>query len=192
MTSKVNLKSSPVRNLKKKLIPIYWIMAVVLLVAGGAYYVWGGAEPPAQVAINYAAEDIIYDKPFRAIHEMKAGPAIPFLPSSQPQPKIVVPNSYYDFGRVGAKSVVKRKFLVRNEGEAPLTISRAYTTCGCTTANFSARVIPPGKAVVITLVLDAGFHDVRGKTVKRGIIIENNDRNKSKTEIWTQAAVAWN
>ena len=94
---------------------------------------------------------------------MRAGPPIPFLPADQPQPKIILPDSHHDFGQVGAKAVVKRKFLVCNEGEAPLTISRAYTTCGCTVADFTARVIPPGKAALITLVFDAGFHDVRGQ-----------------------------
>ena len=59
-------------------------------------------------------------------------------------------------------------------------------------ADFTARVIPPGKAALVTLVFDAGFHDVRGQTVKRGIIIENNDRGKSKAEIWTRASVTWN
>ena len=87
--------------------------------------------------------------------------------------------------------MVRRKFVIRNEGAAPLTIVRAYTTCGCTTAEFSARVIPPGKLAVVTLIFDAGFHDARGQTVDRGIIIENNDRDNSQAEIWTRAAVAW-
>jgi hypothetical protein len=166
------------------------LAVVLLLVGGGGYYVLIDADPAAQAALNYAEEDVVSNRPFRAIHEMRAGPPIPFLPADQPQPKIAVPIDYYDFGQIGAKSVVKRKFLVRNEGDAPLTISRAYTTCGCTTADFTARVIPPGKAALVTLVLDAGFHDVRGKTVKRGIVIENNDREKSKAEIWVRASVA--
>jgi hypothetical protein len=57
-------------------------------------------------------------------------------------------------------------------------------------ADFSARIIPPGKAALITLIFDAGFHDVRGQVVKRGIVIENNDRKSSKAEIWVRAAVA--
>jgi hypothetical protein len=76
-----------------------------------------------------------------------------------------------------------------NLGDAPLTISRAYTTCGCTTAEFTSTVIPPGKVVIMTLYLDAGFHDVTGQTVRRGVIIENNDPNNSQVEIWTTATV---
>ncbi|MFQ5774934.1 MAG: DUF1573 domain-containing protein [Kiloniellaceae bacterium] len=167
-------------------------MAAVLVVAGGGYYFLTVAEPAAPAAPDYAGEDVVYDGAFRAIHEMRAGPPIPFLPADRPQPKIALPDAYYDFGKIGAKEVVRHKFLVRNEGDAPLTISRAYTTCGCTTAEFTARVIPPGKAALVTLILDAGFHDVRGQTVKRGIIIENNDRASPKAAIWVRASVAWN
>ena len=183
-------KSARSRAAGKDSFPIHWIIIAVLLLAGGGFFVWAETEPAAPVALEYAEEDMARDRPFRAIHEMRAGPPIPFLPADQAQPKIVVPSSYYDFGQIGAKAVVKRTFLVRNEGDAPLTISRAYTTCGCTVADFTARVIPPGKAALVTLILDAGFHDVRGQTVKRGIIIENNDRRKSKAEIWTRASVA--
>lgn len=185
-------KSAPRGAAKQRSGSVYWVLAAaLLLVAGGAYYALVDARPGAQAALNYSEDEVVSNRPFRAIHEMRAGPPIPFLPADQAQPKIAVPVAYHDFGTIGAKAVVKRKFLVRNEGEAPLTISRAYTTCGCTTAEFTARVIPPGKAALVTLVLDAGFHDVRGQTVKRGIIIENNDRKRSKAEIWVRASVGW-
>jgi len=175
---------------KLNALPFSWILAgAVVLLAGGIWYV-STSEPQAQMPIVYSADEIAHNRPFRAVHEMRGGPPIPFLPPAQLQPKIAVPSTYFDFGVVGAREVVQREFLVRNEGDAPLTISRAYTTCGCTVADFTARVIPPGKAALITLIFDAGFHDVRGQVVKRGIIIENNDRSSSKAEIWVRAAVA--
>jgi hypothetical protein len=36
---------------------------------------------------------------------------------------------------------------------------------------------------------DAGFHDARGQTVRRGIIIENNDPTNPQIELWAQASV---
>ncbi len=190
MAHAVHRKSARSKASAADSLPIHWIIVAVLVLAGVGMFVWAEVGPDAPAAMAYAEAEVAHDRPFRAIHEMRAGPPIPFLPADQPQPKIVVPSSFYDFGQIGAKAVVKRRFLVRNEGDAPLTISRAYTTCGCTVADFSARVIPPGKAALVTLILDAGFHDVRGQTVKRGIIIENNDRRKSKAEIWTRATVA--
>lgn len=164
------------------------IVGGIVLVAGAGWFIWSG-RPPAQTPIEYAPEDISYDQPLHAVHEMEAGPPIPFLPGNGPQPRIAVNERYYDFGSVGSNEAVTRQFVVANQGEAPLTISRAYTTCGCTIADITGSVIPPGKVAVITLVFDAGFHDVRGQTVRRGLILENNDPDNPNVEIWTQASV---
>ena len=153
---------------EKKPVPFYWYMIGVLLAAAGGYYLLFNSDQTAQAVPVYAEEDVARDRPFNAIHEMKPGPRIPLLPADQPQPRIVIPSDYYNFGQVGARDVVRRKFVIRNEGDAPLTISRAYTTCGCTIAQFTSRVIPPGKVALATLVFNAGFHDTRGQTVKRG------------------------
>lgn len=156
---------------------------------GSAVWLLLGNRAGAAVAIEYGPEDIAYDQPLHAVHEMEPGRPIPFLPSGAPQPKIAVNEKFYDFGSIGATEVVTREFVVANLGEAPLTISRAYTTCGCTMADFTASVIPPGMVSVVTLTLDAGFHDVRGQTVRRGIIIENNDPELPSAEIWVEASV---
>lgn len=164
------------------------VLGILLLAAGVYFYVQ--QEQAAEAAMAYTGTDVAHDRPFVAEHEMGQGPAIPFLPSGGPQPDVVVPETRYDFGRIGPQDVVERTFVVRNEGEAPLTISRAYTTCGCTTAEFSASVIPPGKVATVKVIYDAGYHDTAGQTVRRGIIIENNDPNQSQAEIWIQASVS--
>jgi hypothetical protein len=41
---------------------------------------------------------------------------------------------------------------------------------------------------MVTLRLDAGFHDVRGHAVQRELIIENNDPTSPQIEIWSQAS----
>lgn len=146
-------------------------------------------QPGAEASTSYTEADVAREAPFVAQHEMGEGPPIPFLPADGPQPDISVPETRYDFGRIGPTDIVERTFIVRNNGDAPLTISRAYTTCGCTTAEFSASVIPPGKVATVKVIFDAGFHDTAGQTVRRGIIIENNDPNQSQSEIWVQAAV---
>lgn len=113
------------------------------------------------------------------------------MPFSLPydNPAIALPETVYDFGSIGPKEVVKKTFVIRNTGEESLTISKAYTTCGCTTADFTSSVIPPGKVALVTVTFDAGFHDTRGQTVQRGVMIENNDPNQSKAEIWISATV---
>jgi hypothetical protein len=163
-------------------------VGVLLLLFGVAYGLWGNKSADS-VAFAYAPEDVVQDNGFQAVHEMEQGMAIPFLPQDGPQPKINVSERFYNFGSIGPQDAVQRTFAIRNDGDAPLTISRAYTTCGCTVANFSARVIQPGQVAEVVLIFDAGFHDSGGQTVRRGLIIENNDRRQSQVEIWIQATV---
>ena len=164
--------------------------AIMLLLGLGLATVRG--ERANVAAGNFPGETIATERPLRAIHDMGAPAAIPFLPKDGPQPNVAVPATFYDFGRIGPKDVVTRTFLVRNNGDAPLTISRAYTTCACTTATISASVIPPGQAATVELVFDAGFHDSAGQTVRRGVILENNDPEQPQAELWVQAVVGNN
>ncbi len=168
------------------------VMVGLALVAGWFY--WWSRGDVAPTAGNYRPEDVAYERPLHAIHEMEPPSlaSIPFLPPGDPQPLIAVSEASYNFGSVGPTEVVTHEFVIANQGEAPLTISRAYTTCGCTTADFTATVIPPGKVTLMTLTLDAGYQDVRGQTVRRGVIIENNDPDTPQMEIWTQANVRMN
>ena len=176
------------RRQKKSRLSIVLGVAGILLMAAGVY-LYVQQQQAVEAATEYTAADVAHEQPFVAQHEMGEGPPIPFLASSALQPNIVVPERSYNFGRIGPQDVVERTFIVRNDGEGPLTISRAYTTCGCTTAEFSASVIPPGKVATVKVIFDAGYHDTAGQTVRRGIIIENNDPDQSQAEIWVQAAV---
>lgn len=174
---------------RQKLLPIIIFIAGVLLVGASLYWMVG--KTPAKASADFLPEDVIYDQPLHAIHEMEPTDmsSIPFLPKDGPQPKIAISETFFSFGSVGLKDVVTHDFVIANQGEAPLTISRAYTTCGCTTADFTATVVPPGKVTIMTLTFDAGFHDAGGQTVRRGVIIESNDPDSPTTEIWTQATV---
>ena len=169
------------------------LLGTVFLLLGALFAVnkWSATQATRTV-LAYEEGDIATEKPISAGPDMAEGPPIPFLPKDGPQPSISLSERSYDFGKIGPTDVVRRTFVIRNDGEAPLTISRAYTTCGCTTAEISASVIPPGKVATVELVFDAGFHDTAGQTVRRGIIIENNDPDSSQAEIWVQAAVQSN
>jgi hypothetical protein len=174
---------------RQKLLPLIIVIAGALLVGASLYWMVG--KTPAKASGDYSPEDVVYDRPLHAIHEMEPTDmaSISFLPKDGPQPKIAVSEDFFNFGSVGLKDMLTHDFAIFNQGDAPLTISRAYTTCGCTTADFTATVIPPGKVSIMTLTFDAGFHEVGGQTVRRGVVIENNDRNNPTMEIWTQAAV---
>ena len=181
------------RSKQQRLLPIALIAAGALLLVGilGYLLFQSGAETRA---FDFESAKVAYDEPLHAVHEMdmpgmNMSKPIPYLPPDGPQPAIYIPTTFYDFGSIGPTEVVTKEFIIANVGDAPLTISRAYTTCGCTTADFTSAVIPPGEISIVTIRLDAGFHDVRGQTVRRGLIIENNDPKNSNMEIWVRASV---
>ncbi len=176
------------KKTKQNWIPIA-ILAVGVILVSVALLSYTNGTSTVGASSDYRPDEVAHDQPIVAVHEMGEGPAIPFLPQDQPQPDIVLPQTKFNFGLIGAKDVVEQTFIVRNEGDAPLTISRAYTTCGCTTAEISASVIPPGKVATVRIVFDAGFHDAAGQTVRRGVILENNDPMQPQAEIWVQASV---
>lgn len=188
MKHKIRHRSRRRRTQERNWLPIIVVVIGVLLLAGGLVSYAVGNDT-AVASTEYHPDDVAHDQPFVAVHEMGEGPSIPFLPRNQPQPKIQVPEKSFDFGTIGPQDVVEHEFIIRNVGEAPLTISRAYTTCGCTMAEISARVIQPGQVATVKIIFDAGFHDTAGQTVRRGLMIENNDPSQSQAEIWTQASV---
>ena len=164
---------------------------ILFLLLAAVWFSSVAASQPVDHAVTYDPDQVTYAQPLTAVHEM-TGPSlqsIPSLPKAGPQPKLAVSQPFFDFKRIGHTEVVQHQFIIANEGEAPLTISRAYTSCACTTADFTATVIPPGKIAIMTLTFDAGVHDVRGQTVRRGVIIESNDPASPQTEIWIQASV---
>jgi Protein of unknown function (DUF1573) len=170
------------------------ILSIVAIAAGAGLLIAAivslrGGDSAQASSFEYDLEDISYESPVQAEHEMEAGPPIPFLPKDGPQPHVELDEIFHDFGSVGTTEVVTREFAIKNTGEAPLTISRAYTTCACTTADFTSTVIPPGMVSVVTLRFDAGFHDAAGQNVRRGIIIENNDPDQPQAEFWVEASV---
>lgn len=165
--------------------------SIILVVAGVAMLSRSriearSAAPPPALPPDTA---IVRGEALFGEHEMEPlSIPIPYLPQDGPQPILELPVTSYDFGSVGSKDVVRQTFAVWNRGMADLTVVRVYTTCGCTTAELSARVIPPGKAALLTAIFDAGFHEVQGE-VQRGVIIESNDPAQPEAIIKLTASV---
>ncbi|MBW6475151.1 MAG: DUF1573 domain-containing protein [Anaerolineaceae bacterium] len=143
--------------------------------------------------IHFSPADVVYGDQIYAIHDLNlmSTPQNLSLISNDPteKPQILISEKFYDFGEVNSQQILKRTFIFSNSGESPLIILRAFTTCGCTTAIFTANEIPPGKVVLMTLQFDTGYHDMRGKTVRRGVMIETNDPDHPVQEIWIQAKI---
>ncbi len=92
--------------------------------------------------------------------------------SSEPLPKIDVPEDTYDFGRIESNSVVRHEFTVRNVGTAPLRISIGDSTCRCTVLNLDSAEIPPGESKPVTLEFNG--KDYFGPVTQRATILTND------------------
>lgn len=94
-----------------------------------------------------------------------------------PKPKIRIEPMEYDFGETTQGDVVKHTFIVKNEGDAPLTIE-ARPSCGCLTPYYD-KVIQPGQQGKIEAELrTAGFRGTQVKTIQ---VITNDPDNPNLT-----------
>lgn len=69
-------------------------------------------------------------------------------------PRFVCTNSPFNFGVVWAGARIEHKFLVRNDGNAPLQILQAKPACSCTLVGDYPRIIQPGQTAEFPAVLD--------------------------------------
>lgn len=66
-------------------------------------------------------------------------------------PKITFEETSFDFGEVTEGQTVDHVYKFTNTGKAPLLISGARSTCGCTVPEWPEEPIPPGEGGEITV-----------------------------------------
>jgi hypothetical protein len=88
------------------------------------------------------------------------------------QPDISVEPGAFDFGRIYQGERPSRRFLVTNRGDAPLTIRKVETDCGCTAAELPRPVIPPGGSAELAVTFLSDGYD--GRIAKRVTLISDD------------------
>lgn len=69
-------------------------------------------------------------------------------------PHLSLDSTYVDLGVISGDTIAVCKMGFRNTGDAPLTIMRVFTECGCTVPQFPSQPIEPGESGVITIRFD--------------------------------------
>lgn len=59
-------------------------------------------------------------------------------------PKIFVEENTFNFGEIYGGEEVAHTFTFQNTGDAPLNVTKVRSSCGCTVAVPSEKIIPPG------------------------------------------------
>jgi hypothetical protein len=88
------------------------------------------------------------------------------------QPSIDFDSRSHDFGVVNEGPQVRHVFKIKNKGSAPLVLSGAYASCGCTSATLDATTIPPGGSGALSVVMDTRGEKGKGT---RSITVHSND-----------------
>ena len=137
----------------------YWLIAITVIAIGfGIYRSQQKAAAPNPVPQAHAA--------------------------AQPRGALVSARPYYDFGTISmAAGNVSTTYRIKNEGVAPLTINRIFTSCMCTTAMLStangrkqgpfgmpghgplksvSAQLAPGEVARLELVFDPAAHGPSG------------------------------
>ncbi len=111
-----------------------------------------------------------------------AAPAAPPLP----QPQVRVEPAGFDFGKALPGRTLKKDFVLKNLGEAPLVIEGVSTTCGCTAAIAGTTRLSPGRTTSLSVTLET--RDYRGP-VERRVLVRSNDPKTPVLEVKVEATV---
>ena len=115
-------------------------------------------------------------------------PAPQEAPVGEAAPSIYVAGTSHDFGTVYEAWDVTHIFTVQNTGDADLVLSNLVTSCGCTAAELSSSVVPPGRRADLKVTFDADFHPTRGDVV-RLVWFATNDVTHPWVELQVTASV---
>lgn len=101
-------------------------------------------------------------------------------------PSIHFPEQQHDFGTILATETVRHEFKVVNRGDAPLVLTKARATCGCTVASFTRTSIPPGGEGAVTVSFSPGK---RRNEQQKSVTVSSNDPENPSVKISIRAFV---
>lgn len=166
-------------------VAVFFVSVLVLGVVAGLVfgYGWGPSKSVSIKPSEAQSESLVplstQGKSISGWHDMANIPRYtyrPPLPKSTPQPDITVRPTNRDLGYVGTRDIINLNYSVVNEGNQDLVIDSVVTSCGCTTAELSNNIIPPGHRADLKVRFDVGFHKMaRGEQVVRIVWLKTND-----------------
>jgi hypothetical protein len=95
-------------------------------------------------------------------------------------PRIAVEPATFDFGQALQNKTLTKDFVLRNLGDESLRIEDVRTTCGCTAALPTDRVVPPGGQTRLQVSLQTRTSEGR---LEKSVNIRSNDPTHSVIEI---------
>jgi hypothetical protein len=94
-------------------------------------------------------------------------------------PQLTFDKPVYNFQTTTQGTTIVHSFAFRNTGNEPATIERVSSSCGCTVANVSERVVRPGKSGEIKASFDTS--DFSGPVTKEIFVSLSGSKNQPYT-----------
>jgi len=101
-------------------------------------------------------------------------------------PKIQFNEETWDFGKVKQGDILTHEFVFKNIGEAPLSILKVRTSCGCTAALVSEQKIAPGKEGRVKVTFNSGGYADR---LVKSIYVDSDDPARPSAELTVSAEI---
>jgi len=107
-------------------------------------------------------------------------------PPTEPAPRLEVSAQVWDFGEKWAGEKAETTLILKNVGAAPLHIRRVQSSCGCTAARLSSKVLQPGRSEELGISYNTRK---RGENVRQKILVFSDDRANPVTMIQVRGRV---
>lgn len=95
-------------------------------------------------------------------------------------PEITFEETEYDFGTIDQGTNVEHTFTFTNTGKAPLVITNATSSCGCTVPTWTKEPIAPGESGEMLVKFNGSGQNQVTKTVN---ITANTESGKEQLKI---------
>lgn len=131
----------------------------------------------AMAAVSFAACDSAENK-IKNANETASNTSPSELVDNKGKAELSFEQDTYDFGDINEGDVVTREFNFTNTGDAPLIISNAQGSCGCTVPQWPKEPIAPGESSSITVEFNSQGRE--GQNRKDVTITANTIPNTKK------------
>ena len=105
-------------------------------------------------------------------------------PSLVAGPKLYIPESTFNFGKVPQRATVSHTFWLISDGDDTLRITKVVPGCGCTKAPLMDSVLAPGDSTAISIYFDSKSY--RGFVSKKPYFETNISDDKIYLQIHTE------
>lgn len=161
--------------------PVSVLLALLTLGVALTAVAWVTQEKPLEETAEETTQETV------APGVAKQAKENPFeFSESGPFPKAVADNNMHEFGSMELGTTEHHRFIIQNEGEAPLKLKVGPVQCKCTVAELNADEVAPGESAEIEIdwkpeALATEFH--------QKAVIFTNDPENPQIELHVKGAV---